>query len=246
MIHTLRFIAFSALLLMVSCSMDNSPKEQKTTDGDDKTLQSQDSLRMQRALEKTLGSGAENTQIEGQANHNSIYEAIAAGQHGELTLDRLSNVELDTVCFENMFDCFPCSASTPLQQAVYNTDHKLLRLLLEAGADPNFSGLDKTTALHYAANLNDTISARLLIQYGAVIDSRDYFEMTPFLTAAEWSQPEVMEFLLRQGADWKAKNVLGKNALQVSRDCCGDGMGESIDPKDEVQVHKRLIEMGLK
>ena len=96
----------------------------------------------------------------------SIYELIYA-QSEDLSPAQLSGCQLDTIVYENMFDCFPCAAYTPLQHAVVQKNHGLIKLLLDMGADPNF-GFD--TPLHFAANNNDLPSAQILIERGAKLD----------------------------------------------------------------------------
>ena len=171
----------------------------------------------------------------------NIYELIYA-QSEDLSPAQLSGCKLDTVVYENMFDCFPCAAYTPLQHAVAKKNHRLIKLLLDMGADPNF-GFD--TPLHFAANNNDLPSAEMLSAHGAEIDRISSLQMTPLLVAAKWSSPDVLQFLIDKGADWKAKDEFGDNALQISDKCCGDGMGGSILPENREKTRKILIELGL-
>lgn len=171
----------------------------------------------------------------------TIYELIYA-QSEELSPAQLSGCQLDTVVYENMFDCFPCAAYTPLQHAVARKDHQLLKLLLDMGADPNY-GFD--TPLHFAANVNDVQSALILIEKGAELDKVSSLKMTPLLVAAKWSSPDVLQLLIDQGANWKVKDEFGDNALQLSDKCCGDGMGGQITPENRDATRRILLKLGL-
>ena len=174
-------------------------------------------------------------------SQDKLYELIYA-ESEDLSPAQLSGCQLDTIVYENMFDCFPCAAYTPLQHAVVKKNHRLVKLLLNMGADPNF-GFD--TPLHFAANNNDLESAQILIENGAELDKISSLNMTPLLVAAKWSSPDVLQFLIDQGANWKAKDEFGDNALQISDKCCGDGMGGMILPENRERTRKILMELGL-
>jgi len=176
-----------------------------------------------------------------QYSQDNLYELIYA-ESEDISPAQLSGCQLDTIVYENMFDCFPCAAYTPLQHAVVKKNHRLVKLLLDMGADPNF-GFD--TPLHFAANNNDLLSAQILIENGAELDKISSLKMTPLLVAAKWSSPDVLQFLIDQGANWKAKDEFGDNALQISDKCCGDGMGGMILPEDREKTRKILMELGL-
>lgn len=96
----------------------------------------------------------------------------------------------------------------------------------------NFPDYGGNTALHFAAHLNDTKAASILLKHGASIDAqaRGNFHLTPLLVAAQWSNPEMLALLIENGANWKATDSQGKNGLQLSETCCGDGLGELTVP----------------
>ena len=74
--------------------------------------------------------------------------------------------------------------STPLMFAALYGDAESVRLLLEAGADPNTRNEAGATALMWA--VNDLDKTRLLIRSGADVNARSDDGRTPLLIAATW------------------------------------------------------------
>ncbi len=81
----------------------------------------------------------------------------------------------------------------------------VLTALLDGGADPNVQGMDGTP-LHRAAGWGDVEAARILLAYGAGIESRMLVdaELTPLLHAALMGQPQMVRFLMDSGANRSA------------------------------------------
>jgi hypothetical protein len=92
---------------------------------------------------------------------------------------------------------------TPLMWAAYRNDLRMVRLLLEGGADPNQSTYFGNPLSH--ACMSDGVeAAELLIARGANVNARDALaNFTPLHWAAgtEWSRPRLVKFLLANGAD---------------------------------------------
>lgn len=86
----------------------------------------------------------------------------------------------------------------------------LIAWLLEHGADATMADASGITALHEAASVT---AAEALLQYGAVLDVKDNAGMTPLMYAARLSAADVVECLLRHGADVAAVCELGRTAL---------------------------------
>jgi hypothetical protein len=106
---------------------------------------------------------------------------------------------------------------TPLSSAINKRKFGLARFLLEEGADPQvIVGLDRSTALHVAASMNDADMIKLLIRYGASVNARDSVQATPLHRAREAAAAKV---LLKHGADVHAwSDLIGTPLLnQVSK-----------------------------
>lgn len=68
---------------------------------------------------------------------------------------------------------------TPLHLAVMNDQKELVRILLDAKADPNAQNDVGWTPLHRAVMADDIDMARLLIEHGADVNAKDMCDDTP-------------------------------------------------------------------
>jgi len=92
--------------------------------------------------------------------------------------------------------------------------NKLVELLLKSGAEPNVSKKDEDGPLHYATMYGQTGAAKLLVRYGANINAKGAYYRTPLIYAAsDGDSPDLVQFLIDNGADVKLKNEAGENAL---------------------------------
>jgi ankyrin repeat protein len=94
---------------------------------------------------------------------------------------------------------------TPLAVAVSKGSDKIVRLLIDAGADiegATSRGAGGEHPLHLAATRTSAASiAKLLISRGAQLDARDAAGRTPLIAAVLADNVEVAEMLLAAGAD---------------------------------------------
>lgn len=101
-----------------------------------------------------------------------------------------------------------------LERACGMTHSEVLRLLLEAGADPNtvIGNGDMKEPVFYACFRSEhpTENLRLLSQKGANLDSPSYDGKTAIWTAAMYSRWDAAAFLLDQGANLEATAPDGK------------------------------------
>jgi ankyrin repeat protein len=115
--------------------------------------------------------------------------------------------------------------STPLMKAATTSDIALAKILLAAGADPNMTTEDRTTAFMMAAGLNwhdisslgaekDSLAMlRLLMDLGADVNAFNDEGMTPVHGAAQRGSVPIVEFLLANGAKLEVKNKRGRTPL---------------------------------
>lgn len=102
--------------------------------------------------------------------------------------------------------------SRPLHYAAIYGSAEAVRILLEAGADPNARNQQEATPLIYAAwNLAKT---RLLVDKGAQVNVAAKNGTTPLMVAASaLGNSGSVRYLLEHGAAAKATDVLGDDAL---------------------------------
>ncbi|CEJ90686.1 hypothetical protein VHEMI06451 [[Torrubiella] hemipterigena] len=90
---------------------------------------------------------------------------------------------------------------------------EVLTLLLSRGADPNKQDDFGRTPLFMAAGVTGDLDVlKMLLEHGALIDIRDYYECTPLMAAVRNGHADVVQFLLtRNDADINAVDVLGRS-----------------------------------
>ncbi|XP_072935188.1 uncharacterized protein [Epargyreus clarus] len=77
----------------------------------------------------------------------------------------------------------------------------VIRYLVDAGCDLNFSGPEGMTALHIAAQYGGVEVCTVLLDGGADVDARDHGGWTPLVWASENFKTDVVRLLLSRGAD---------------------------------------------
>ncbi len=101
----------------------------------------------------------------------------------------------------------------PLLAAVRDGNVAAVRAALADGADVNRPAADGTTALHWAARLDERGLAELLIAAGAGATAANAFGVTPLALAAVNGSAEMLDTLLRAGAEPNAATAGGETAL---------------------------------
>lgn len=118
---------------------------------------------------------------------------------------------------------------------------KRVRLLLSYGADP-MAQVDGRSAIHNylgGRQLGDVGGTKVLVRHGVDVNAPTTEGETPLmLFAAIRGHEDIMEFLLRNGADATLANVHGQTALHYAQstraiECLLDH-GAGIDAKDSV------------
>jgi ankyrin repeat protein len=90
-----------------------------------------------------------------------------------------------------------------------------IEMIAKKTADVNAAGADGTTALIWAAHLNDADIVSLLLNAGANANQRNQFGSTPLTEAAITSNTELIKMLLDAGADPNALGADGQTALML-------------------------------
>lgn len=69
--------------------------------------------------------------------------------------------------------------STPLVDAVKREDEHMVKMLLELGADPNFTDKEKNIPLHHAHFEGNEGIIKLLIEFGSDLSAKNIYGETP-------------------------------------------------------------------
>ena len=104
------------------------------------------------------------------------------------------------------------SKNTPLMLACQSKQHKLIRLLLKAGVDPNIANKKGNTALHIAVSNNDMESVRdIMASKDVNINALNGNSWTPLSLAEMQGNKKMVEFL--QKLDPNVQDHMGESLL---------------------------------
>ena len=106
---------------------------------------------------------------------------------------------LTTLLFAAVLTATP--ADIPLINAVQEGDSPFISILLRDGENPNAVSTDGTSALHWAAYLNDSTAVELLLEAGATVGVPNRYDVTPLSLAAARAYSGIVRQLLEAGAD---------------------------------------------
>lgn len=117
-----------------------------------------------------------------------------------------------------------CSADgfTALGLAAFFGNTEVARMLLDAGADPNFVSKNRmrVTPLHSAVANRDATKAydvaTLLVKHGANVNVVQEGGWTPLQQAAAHGYARLVKFLLKEGADVSARAADGRTAYDLA------------------------------
>jgi uncharacterized protein len=184
-----------------------------------------------------------------QRGHNSAEWVTQGGSTPLLLAARTGNVDIAGLLLAGRADVNEAApdGNTPLSIAAHSKQGQLAAFLLDKGADPNVSG-PGYTPLHSAVLRSDPKLIVALIKHGANPDARltdgtpfrrtdpDYLLLgdqegaTPFLLAARFLEPELMDLLAKNGADTKLPMNDGTNPLMAAAGVAWDDAYERRGP----------------
>ena len=121
--------------------------------------------------------------------------------------------------------CFAASSDLRLIQAVKSQDAESVRALLKQHVDVNAAQGDGTTALHWAADLDNLTIADVLIRAGAPVNAANDLGATPLYLACRNRSAPMVDRLLAAGANANAKLLNGETALMT---CARTGESKTV------------------
>lgn len=155
---------------------------------------------------------------------NALVYAVSLNDEEMVKFLLEKGADANTVCeIENEHICMP---PTPLMNAVYNGNTNIINMLLENGADINYT-TDEMTPLIYAAYKGNTNIINTLLENGVDINYTNYYGMTALMYAASYNQFEAAKVLLENNADTSITDEDGYTALDLAK---------SEDYKDIVEL----------
>ncbi|XP_046562245.1 ankyrin repeat domain-containing protein 50-like [Haliotis rubra] len=107
---------------------------------------------------------------------------------------------------------------TPLMAAVEHGHKEVVELLVTHRADLSLSVKGRDNILHIACKSGQLFDiVKYLLSLNSVdINSRGYKKRTPVMTAGEWGTKQMVELLVKHGADLSHRAALGGNILNLA------------------------------
>lgn len=93
----------------------------------------------------------------------------------------------------------------------------MLKILVDAGADPNAGDSSGRTALMQASNYGNEDAVLLLIDRGAIVNQKDYNGRSALMYAANGKYVRCDPSSAGHGADVYARDLDGKTAVDLAR-----------------------------
>ena len=138
-----------------------------------------------------LKRGADPNKERGTGGSTPLHLAVA-----EEELELVKMLLKKGARLENMND-YGC---TPFLEAVkYVASEEIVDLLLEHGADVHTLTEDRKTALHFAAQKNDEVTMRKMIERGLSVGAEDKDGCTPLHEAVHYGSKGAAEVLTEKG-----------------------------------------------
>ena len=103
--------------------------------------------------------------------------------------------------------------ATPLMRAAKTNDIAVMRLLLEAGADPTITLKDRTTTAMLASSVE---AIKLLVEHGVDVNAFNTSGQTILHNAAARGSTAIIQYVAGQGARLDKKDKQGRTALDIA------------------------------
>lgn len=190
--------------LNAKCTMDE-------TDSDITPIYLAAELGLQSIVNKLVAAGA-NMDLPGTHGQTPLIVALSNGYE---------NVAIDLIESGCNIRIRTDNGASALHYAVISECARVVKMLLERGADPNIlcssSDIDNISPLHLACEAGNLQYAKLLIQHGAEINTeQNENSYLPFISAVYGGNVQIIRLLLDHGADATFKLKDGFTAIHVA------------------------------
>ena len=103
-----------------------------------------------------------------------------------------------------------------MQFAAFNGRENVLSVLLDGGANPDGGGSTRVP-IYWAAKGGSASCVRILIDHGAQINKPEKYGENALMVASKKGYTDVVDVLVRNNADVRAKDVDGNTALDIAK-----------------------------
>ena len=112
-------------------------------------------------------------------------------------------------------------SQAPIHKIIENDDkegnkYQVLKELLDMGADPNIKDSNGWSALHYACDLGDLQSVKILVETKAIIDTYSNNQRIPLHLASYNNYPNIVKYLLENKSNPNYKDELGCTPMHLA------------------------------
>jgi len=161
------------------------------------------------------------------AHEDLVLKEASLGHPQHLYILTLFGADLNTVT-SIYLGGLDTDEMTPLGEAIKREHTETVQMLIAHGANVNFKGNSEVplivtprsqmpeTPLMMAAEKNNLIIAKMLIDKGARVNAKNSLGLTPLMFAASYAGPDLVRQLIQAGADINAKSSTGKTALMFA------------------------------
>lgn len=172
-----------------------------------------------RCIKALLEAGAD-PNIPDEQERIPLY--FAASYENTDAVQLLIEAGSDILKYTNLNKCISHSSPLHMASSHKNSDAACLKLMLEAGVDPNVTYRDGLSPLHTASHSGSVRCIEALLAAGADVNCRNINGDTPLHYASYCSNIAIMKLLIKAGADISIKNCWGHDPLQsLAKSCPG-------------------------
>lgn len=125
-------------------------------------------------------------------------------------------------------------------------DAKVVKELLEKGANPNAVSEDDWPAISLAAMRADAQAeeiVRILVNAGADLNVRDANGETPLMNAITTNNPKLVKYMIEHGADFRAVNTNGRSVESFAEHYGNEKVAFLV--KEAIRLEQKRIREGM-